>query len=100
MRIWLYTNIKNSKIVKISKMPKKTSRMMRSEVCKTAKCVKISGMTAYETYTVEKKAQLAEQIKKNKLQADLECISMVQVMRIFLYIPVKNTRSSKNCQVT
>jgi hypothetical protein len=51
---------------------------------------------AYETYTVEKKARLVEQVKKNKLQANLERISMMRVMRICLYIHVKNTRASRN----
>jgi len=48
-------------------------------------------LEAYEAYMVEKKARLAEQVKKNKLQANLERISMMRVMRICLYMHVKNT---------
>ena len=53
-------------------------------------------LEAYERYTVEKKARLVEQVKKNKLQANLERISMMRVMRICLYIHVKNTRAIRN----
>ena len=50
---------------------------------------------AYDVYIEDKKAKHADAVKKQKIQSDLERISMTRVMRVCVYMYIKNTHSSK-----